>query len=357
MGKVEKKRGIENAKPTKLERGIFPNEEAIDKAEEFLKKKYQVLHGSESKESHGLPSLHSPLILHNPTEVLQLIKDPGKPFYIGGIYNQTVNAGDLILAVDGYRLILSAYNYQVIFSQNKNFYAQTGQGFISDMIYAPIAEAGQKSKIFVEKVSKLELKLVMGIIAGSGTLGFFIIIGSEIIEFIYEHKSDFGRWSLTVSKLILTRKVMKKSMPTLYNKVWRAVVIKVGRDFENKLGDSIKAESVFFAMGVVIGSVGKKLVNEIFAKLALLLIVLEQIAVRFLLDVLPTDLNKNFEEYQKHISSSILKLKESGVVVTDYETKQIYQEIKTHRKEIDLMYKILTDKLSNIELLAVLSLT
>jgi hypothetical protein len=156
--------------------------------------------------------------------------------------------------------------------------------------------------------------------------------------------------------LILTRKVMKKAMPTLYGKVWRAVVAKVGSDFENKLGESIKAESVFFAIGVIIGSVGKNLIKEIFSKLALLLIVLEQIVVRFLLDIVPADINKNFGEYQKHISLTLLKLKESGIIVTEYEVSLIYQEIKTHRKEVDLMYKILTDKLSNIELLAVLSL-
>lgn len=339
MGKIEKNRGTENAKPTKLERGIFRNEEAIDKAEEFLKTKYQISHGSQSKESHGLPSLHSPLILHDPKELLQLIKDPGKPFYIGGIYNQTVSAGDLVPAVDGYRLILSAYSYQVIFSQNKNFYAQTGQGFTSDVIYAPISRAGKKA----QRLIALELKIIMGIIAGSNLVGFFLVIGEEAIELIYEHREDFKKWAPLIFRIMGIATLIRTYIPTLYHKVFKLVLQKVSKDVFNKIPESIKVEHVYFAVGVIIGETGTKGLQGKFSFAGLILVVIKQIVTRFALNVTPEAFIKNIKEYENHIMLSIMSLKDSEIVLTKDEAKQIAIEMQNHPSEVKIIYNALAE--------------
>ena len=84
------------------------------------------------------------------------------------------------------------------------------------------------------KVAEVEMKLLMGILAGTGPLGFALVVGSEIAEFVVENRENFGKWRDQLKAVLTAREYLKKYAPTTYDKLFNAVYLRFTRTRRRK---------------------------------------------------------------------------------------------------------------------------
>jgi hypothetical protein len=184
------------------------------------------------------------------------------------------------------------------------------------------------------RLAEIEMKLLMGVVAGSSGVGFAIVIGTEVLEFVVENRENFEKWKRQLQAALEVRAFLKRHAPTLYDKVFNAVLKQVWKGVKGQLPDAVTAETVAFGVGVVLGSVGKAAAKGKFTTLGVLVVVLEQIVVRFSLNVLPEALKLTAAEYAQLAQEIIGKLKEVGVEITDGDVRKIVEEVYKHPREI-----------------------
>src|SRR5262249_16590348 len=130
------------------------------------------------------------------------------------------------------------------------------------------------------------------------------------------------------------RAFLKQHAPTLYDKVFNAVLHQLWKDVKGQLPHAVTAETVAFAVGVVVGSVGKAAAKGKFSVLGVLFVVLEQIGIRFSLNVMPKALKLTAAEYAKLAEEIIRRLKDVGVAITDGDVRKIVDEVYKHPRQI-----------------------
>jgi hypothetical protein len=279
-----------------------------------------------------------PILLEQPEPILKRC-DPNTSLYIGGIWG-SIKAGQTVLASDGYRFVWCADNLTVIYSNKGKFYGQNSQGFVNEVRTAAATEAGRRAQ-FMAKVAEIEMKLLMGIVAGTGVAGFAIVVGVEIGGFVLENRENFAKWQKQLEAVLKARESLKKYAPTTYDKLFNAVLGQVYKDTKAKIPDSVTPEAVAFGIGVVIGSVGKKVITGKFTVLGLVFVIIQQLAVRFALNVVPEALKLTGEDYQKMAQEIIAKARNAGVTIHDLDAKKIVEEARQHPREIKEAYEIL----------------
>src|ERR1700680_4267766 len=120
-----------------------------------------------------------PLPIPHPELIVPLL-NTDTSLQIGGIWG-TATSGQTWMATDGERFIWSADGMQVIYSRDGKFFTQSARGFVNDIRTYPAAAAGRSAQPWV-RIAQVEVKLLMGIVAGASGVGFVVVVGTEIAE-------------------------------------------------------------------------------------------------------------------------------------------------------------------------------
>jgi hypothetical protein len=273
----------------------------------------------------------APSLLSHPETILPKL-GTGTGLQIGGIWGQ-VKAGQTWQAGDGKRLILSADSTDVVYLLDSKVYVQNSMGFANEVRTYPIITGALNARGTVE-LGYMEVKLAMGLLAGASGVGFAIVIGTEITEFIVENRDDFHKWSRQLQAVLKARAALKQVAPVLYDKVFSAILRQVWKDVKGNMPESVTPEVVIFGVGVVIGTVGKKIASGKFSILALAVVVGEQILIRTTTGVLPKAIKVTGENYAKMAPDVLQQLRTAGVHLSDNDVKKIFEEVQKHPLQV-----------------------
>ena len=279
-----------------------------------------------------------PVMISNPSVVVPRL-DTRTKLFLGGIWGE-VGAGQTVLASDGKRFIWSANGLHVVYSSGGRFYGQSARGFANEVRTAPLI-VGARGAAFMARVAEVEMKLMMGIVAGASGVGFATVVGTEVAQFTVENRNNFAKWSRSFKAFLQAREILRNKVPRLYDKVFNAILDRVWKDWRSKLGGSVTAEIVAFGVGVIIGSAGKYAAEGVFSMLKVALIVLEQIVIRFSLGVAPTAFVHTTQEYKKFADSLISSLPGAGIALTDADVRAVVEEVKRNPNEVRRAFEIL----------------
>jgi hypothetical protein len=283
-------------------------------------------------------SPNDPVLVPHPEKVMPLLNTK-TVLNLGGIWG-ALSSGQTVMASDGRRFIWSADSMTVVYSQQGKFYSQTAKGFAGEVRTAPMVQAGRSAR-FMARVAEVEIKLLMGIVAGASGVGFAAVIGTEVLEFVVENRENFNKWNGQLQAVLKARSFLKIHTPVMYDKLFDAVLKQVYRDVKGKLPDAVTPEIVAFGVGVIVGSVGKKVAAGRFSLLVVLFAVVEQLAVRFTLSVMPGALTLTKEQYAKLAEEIVRKVREAGVTLEESDAKRIIDEVQQHPKEVKQAFEML----------------
>jgi len=273
----------------------------------------------------------SPTLIPHPAYILQRL-NTGTSLYLGGIWGQ-VKSGQTWLASDGTRFVFSADSMSVVYALKGKVYVQDSLGFANEVRTYPLVAAGRSAKPWIE-IAQVEVKLMCGIVAGASGVGFAVVIGTEIGEFAFENRDNFRKWQRQLSAVLKARAILKQHAPMLYDKVFNAVLHQIYKDVKGHLPDGVTPEIVAFGVGVVVGSVGKKLAQGKFSLLAVIFVIVEQLAIRFSLGVIPGAIKITEDEYRKMADQILSQLRTAGVTIHDADIRKIVEEVRHHPAEI-----------------------
>jgi hypothetical protein len=281
-----------------------------------------------------------PIPIAQPEAIIPLLNTQTSLF-IGGIW-PAATAGQTWIASDGKRFIWSADGLQVIYSRDSKFFAQSAKGFINEVRTYPAAAAGRSAAPWIV-VAQTEMKLLMGILAGASGVGFGIVVGTEIAEFVGENAEKFKDWEKKFEVVLKARTLLKTHFPVLYDKVFNAVLNQIYKDVKHNLPDSITPQVVFFGVGVIIGSIGKKLAQGKFSWFSVIFVVVEQLCIRFILGVAPEAIKITESEYQKMADEILTQLRKAGVAIQDGDIRKIVSEVQQHPDELKKAFELMRD--------------
>lgn len=268
-----------------------------------------------------------PIAIPNPAQFMRRL-DPKTSLAAGGMWG-TLRSGQSVVAADGTRFIWSADGQTVIYSISNRFYGQNAAGFLGDIRTAP-APIGARRAVFMAKVAEVEMKLLMGIAAGASSVGFAAVVGTEILGFAIENRDNFTKWIDQFIAVLRARRMLKNIAPVLYDKLFNAVLAQIWRDYRREFPEAITHEVVAFGIGVIIGTLGKKIASGKFTLLGVLFVVFEQLAIRSL-SITPDVLKLSRDRYATEL---VAKLRQSGITIDEKEILQILDEIKRHPEEV-----------------------
>ncbi len=281
-----------------------------------------------------------PVLMPHPEAIVQRL-NTGTVLNIGGIWG-LVNAGQTWIASDGRRFVLSADSMTVFYIQEGKLYGQSAQGFINEVRTYPAAAAGRSAQPWVQ-IAQVEVKLICGIVAGASGVGFAIVIGTEVAEFLVDNRENFAKWHRQLSAILKARELLKKDCPVLYDKVFNAVLHKVYKDVRGHIPDAVTPEVVSFGVGVVVGSVGKKLAQGKFSLFVVIFAIVEQLVVRFAVSLVPGAIKITEQEYRKLAEQIISQLKTAGVMIHDGEARKIIEEVRHNPAKVKQAFDLMRD--------------
>jgi hypothetical protein len=292
----------------------------------------------------------TPVLISHPETIVPNL-DTATTLYIGGIWG-TVKSGQTWIASDGKRFVWSADGLQVVYSVNGKFFAQGSQGFINEVRTQPFI-AGVSSAEPLVRLAQIEVNFLMGLLAGASTVGFIIVVGTEAAEFVIENRDEFSTWYHQLEAVLKARALLKAHAPVLYDKVFNAVLKQVYKDVKGNIPDAVTPEVVFFGVGVIVGSVGKKITKGKFTVLALVVVVLEQLFVRLTLGVVPKAIKITEAEYRKMADEIIAQLRSAGVAIHDGDIHAIVKEVQQHpvevKKALDMMHDAFEERAAAVK--------
>jgi hypothetical protein len=260
-----------------------------------------------------------------------------------------INSGDTWLATDGKRFVLDASSGSVIYYESGLFFIQPSFGFVADVTTYPLVEAGRRCG-FIAKVLEVEMKFFMGLIAGGSGVGFVLVVGTEVLEFVVEHEKDFPVWRHAWEVFWDARKYLKTYAPTLYEKVFWAVLKKFLGDSMDQVGNATTAEIAAFFVGVVLGHLGEHASKgAALAPLFVIGTIFNALWKRFLLSVAPGAMELTKKQYEELANDIIAKLKESDLTITKDDIDKILKELKAHPEEIKAIFRKLADAIPPLQ--------
>jgi len=278
-------------------------------------------------------------VLIAPEEVEELLAPGNTKLDIGGIWGE-VRRGTIWHASDGDRFVLSATSTDVIYYRHGSFYFQNAAGFIGEIVTTPFHEAGVRALPFV-KVVEVEMRLILGIVAGASGVGFALVVGTEIGEFLLVHGKDFGRWNEQVEAVLRARAILKSKAPTLYDKLFGAVLHQAWKDMKHEIPEAITPEVVAFMVGVIMGHLGKHATKGPLSALLVIWTVVEALAMRFLVSVVPGAVQLTAREYEQMAREIADKIKNSGITLVPEDVRRMIDEVRQHPEEVRSAYRTL----------------
>ena len=283
---------------------------------------------------------NAPVLVPHPEEVLSR-GDTATFLNIGGIWGQ-VKAGQTWTASDGPRFVFFASSISVIYAQKGRVLAQASQGFVNDIRMFPAESAGRSARPWVQ-IAKVEVKLMCGVVAGASGVGFAVVIGSEIAEFVVENRNNFNKWHGQLTAILRARTMFKTHAPVLYDTVFNAVLSQVYKDVKGHIPEAITPEIVAFGVGVVIGSIGKKAAQGRFSLFVVIFAIIEQLAVRFTISLVPGAIKITEEEYHKLAEQIVSQLRTAGVSIQDADVRKILEEVRQHPAEVKQAFDLMRE--------------
>lgn len=281
-----------------------------------------------------------PIVIQHPELIISLL-NTDTSVMIGGIWGMAT-AGQTWKTTGGDRFIWSADGLQVIYSHNGKFYTQTPRGFINDVRTYPAVAAAISAAPWV-RVAQIEMKLLMGIVAGASGAGFALVVGMEIAEFVGENAENFEKWEHQLEVILKARQLLKANAPVLYDKVFNAVLKQVYQGVKGNIPDAVTPEIVFFGVGVIIGSVGKAMTKGKFTIAGLIFVVVEQLVVRLTIGVVPQAIKITEDQYRKMAEQIINQLKAAGVTLQDGDLRKIVEEVRQHPDTVKQAFDLMKD--------------
>src|SRR5439155_25683512 len=109
--------------------------------------------------------------------------------------------------------------YGIYYEQKGKPYYSTADDFQRDLrVYGSIE--GARGARGMAYLSKLEVTFIMGALAAASGIGLGLVLGTEVGMFWDEHADDFPKWKIQVSAFLAARKILKRSAPHLYEKLY-----------------------------------------------------------------------------------------------------------------------------------------
>jgi len=192
-------------------------------------------------------------------------------------------------------------------------------------------------------IAQTEVKLLMGIVAGASGVGFVVVVGTEIAEFVVENRDDFSKWENQLEVVLKARAILKAHAPVLYDKVFNAVLLQISKDVFSNIPDAVTPQVVFFGIGVIIGNVGKKVATGKFTWAGLIFVVVEQLLIRLTTGVVPKAIKITETEYRKMAEDIIKQLRTAGVSIQDGDIRKIVKEVQDHPDEVKKAFDLMKD--------------
>jgi hypothetical protein len=290
-----------------------------------------------------------PLLISSPEHIIPMLNTT-TTLVIGGIWG-VATSGQTWMATDGQRFIWSADGLQVIYSRDGKFFTQSSRGFVNDVRTYPAVAAAISAKPWV-RIAQTEVKLLMGIIAGASGVGFYLVVGTEIAEFVIENRDNFAKWSHQLDVVLQARQILKGNAPVLYDKVFNAVLKKMFWKVLGNIPDSVTPEVVFFGLGVIIGHVGEAAEKGEVTWTAIIWLVVAQLAKRLLLGVVPEAIKLTEDEYRKMADQIIGQLRNAGVAIQEGDIRKIVEEVRQHPDTVKQAFDLMRDAFENISALS-----
>lgn len=301
----------------------------------------------------GVVSL-TPEQLQNLTDPVSKYQHHG-PAYLPSVFKR----GDFIPGLDGTRLILSINSKDTIFllvdktgpgddfldlnpmrGKIGQVYGQATPGFLDEcgiIFFQNVSARLQPIKSLIEA----EAELILGLIAGTSTIGFMVVVGSKIGPPLWKHRKDFDNWGRILLATNKARGRFKQYAPTLWDKLFEGTIyILISR-----LPPNVKPKTVSYSVGLLLGGIAKKLRdpaviegavvhgNKIFSLSSLILGLLVQV-VLIAVKTVPNAIVEATQKWQSVGPEIFGKLEEMGVLVSPEERRKIEIEILTHPREL-----------------------
>jgi hypothetical protein len=110
----------------------------------------------------------------------------------------------------------------------------------------------------------VEMAFLMGAIAASSSLGFIIVVGGSLAQWAVANRKKIPVWLLVFEKVLRARDLLQQKAPTLYDKVYWAILKDVLRSFGRSLIDPVNLARL---VGQLVVSFGKAALKEVFGDL------------------------------------------------------------------------------------------
>jgi hypothetical protein len=139
--------------------------------------------------------------------------------FSGGIFSH-VTAGQKWpgLKGEGYRFVMDASNYGVVFIQNNEVYYQDAQGWVEDYrTYGSVR--GAQGAVGMADLSIFTVDIILGIVAKVSGAGFITVVGTDVFKFVHTNKDKFPKWFNVLKAIATADAVLKTTAPTLYRHV------------------------------------------------------------------------------------------------------------------------------------------
>jgi hypothetical protein len=219
-----------------------------------------------------------------------------------------------------------------ILGSTGRIYSQSAEGFIGEITTYPIIEGARRAAPMARLV-EMELQLIMGLVAASSGAGLAAVLGTKAVAFIVENRENFGRWARIVEAALDARSTLKSVAPTLYDNLFDATLLAIFKDVIPQTPGAIKAKDIAYSIGVVVGKLGKVVIEKKFKVFSIVAILLFEFAKRCILAT-PEALKNAAGELQGDPEKLIAELRAAGTTITKAEAVLILLEIRQHPKEI-----------------------
>ncbi|MCK6547508.1 peptidoglycan-binding protein [Myxococcota bacterium] len=238
--------------------------------------------------------------------------------------------GDVVLDVEGHRRLILAYEapFVVFITEDNLGWVQRYEGFDLDVRFAPIALGGQQS-LPAKRLLEVEMQLLLGMLAGSSIVGFALVNGVALIDFVIIHARDFGRWADEAQRLKDARDELKRTAPALYD----ALVETALGELWQRMPESITADRVAYFTGQLVAL----LWTRSFAGVA---DVAKGIGITLARTILPTigtavDAGHAVAKDLESASAEVIAaFRAQGVELTEDDARRIVEEYRAHPDKI-----------------------
>ncbi|HBE41055.1 MAG TPA: hypothetical protein DDW27_07610 [Bacteroidales bacterium] len=262
----------------------------------------------------------------------KLSLNPDTFVQVGGIWGR-ISSGQNYMALDGIRQVISANNLQIFYFQQEQLWAQEAHSFIGEIRTYPAIKGAQRA-LGMATIVEWEVNIILGIVAASSGFGLAVVVGTDIFKFLVDNKENFGKWHQGMVAILKARAVLKVKAPALYEKVFESFLKQLRVAISSGMGDALtKPDTAGKLVGVLIGKIGKTVVQSRFTILGVIWILFSSVATKIMTSV-PSAINISVGEYKTISQDLINQLKSIGVAISPSEIQVIFKEIAKDPEQI-----------------------